>query len=240
MSAFIGIILDEHQGDPEGISFSRLPFYALRKDYFSAVAAAGGTPIGVAYDQTSFERLLDICDGWIIPGGDHRFDKSWYELPPPDEMLKPSKRADFEDMACRTFLEQDIPFLGVCNGMQVLGAVTGGKLSYVPPSEDQSVLHAGLKGGFAPDHDVKVTVDTKIHALAGVERFKVNSAHRERVTSVGSDIVVSAAADDGVIEAIELSDHPYAVGIQWHPEIKPDSFGQRLFQDFVETAKAHK
>ena len=229
----IGIVLDEHQGDAEGLSFSKRPFYALRKDYFSAVSALGGVPIGIGYDDAAFHAVLDHCNGWIIPGGDHRFKKDWYDKAPPERLLKPSLRADFEERAYKAIIATDKPFLGVCNGMQVMAACEGGRLDYMGPDEQGETAHAGNPSGFADDHGLVVDEASKLFAITGSASVTINSSHRERVISVGDRVMVSGRSNDGVIEAIELKDHPFAIGVQWHPEIEPDSFGGRLIKAFV-------
>ena len=83
----IGIVLDEVLDPPaDGSAFSRRPFYALRMDYFRAVARAGGAPVGVPYEEDALDAYLARCDGWLIPGGDYRFPADWYDRPPPPDM----------------------------------------------------------------------------------------------------------------------------------------------------------
>lgn len=208
----IAIVLDDDPGDAAG--FSRRPYYALRKDYFAAIEAAGGVPFGVGYDQSSATALMAHAQGWLIPGGNYRFPRSWYDdEPPPAALLKSSERGAFESWLVPHLLDADRPVLGICNGMQVLAAMTGGRIAYRPHTH-----HVAPPDGYA-QHDVIVAEGSRLAALVGAGRHHVNSAHRECVTAVGADVVVSARDDDGLIEAIELPHRRFALGVQWHPEL---------------------
>ena len=168
-------------------------------------------------------------------GGDHRFKRDWYDKAPPERLLKPSLRADFEERAYKAVIATGKPFLGVCNGMQVMAACEGGILDYVGPDEQGETAHAGNPSGFADDHDLRVDETSKLFSITGQASVTINSSHRERVVRVGEHVLISGQSNDGVIEAIELKDHPFAIGVQWHPEIESDTFGGRLIEAFVKT-----
>ncbi len=231
----IGLVLDEAL-DPaqDGSAFSRRPFYALRMDYFAALTRAGAAPIAVPYEAEALESYLALCDGWLIPGGDYRFNGDWYEDAPPPQA--PSLRREFETRAARAILDRDAPLLGVCNGMQVMAGVTGGKIAYRG--------HAPRAAGFAPHgdpagalvlHDVALDADGPLPALFGATRIRTNSAHKEDVVALGPQARALAHADDGVIEAIAIAGKRFAIGVQWHPEL--DALNDPLIPALVAAAR---
>ena len=80
---------------------------------------------------------------------------------------------------------------------------------------------------------------TKLADLVGVELITVVSRHHQALSAVGPRWIVSASDDEGLIEAIERPDHPFAVGVQWHPELSPPSSPHgRIFEGLVAAARA--
>lgn len=220
----IGLILDEMLDPPQdGSAFSRRPFYALRMDYFAAIARAGGAPVAIPYATEALDDYLSLCDGWLIPGGDYRFRPDWYAKAPPADLMKPSLRRDFEIEAARRILAADAPLLGICNGMQVMAGVTGGQIAFVghAPRAVGGPMHGDPATGIA-HHRVAIEGGSKLAQLFGAAAITTNSAHKEDVVSLGADARLSARAEDGVIEAFEISGRRFAVGVQWHPELSTD------------------
>ncbi|MGE3142531.1 MAG: gamma-glutamyl-gamma-aminobutyrate hydrolase family protein, partial [Hyphomonadaceae bacterium] len=218
----IGLILDEMLDPPQdGSAFSRRPFYALRIDYFDAVAAAGGAPVAIPYRADALDEYLRLCDGWLIPGGDYRFQADWYETPPPAALVQPSLRRGIEIEAARRILAADAPVLGVCNGMQVLAGVTGGKIAWRGPGpRPGGTIAHGDPGGALMHHEVTLAPDGPLAGLFGAGRIRANSAHREDVVRLGPGARLAAQADDGVIEALSVPGRRFAIGVQWHPELE--------------------
>lgn len=236
MRPIIGIILDEVLEPPtDGSAFARRPFYALRMDYFDAVADAGGAPIATPYRLDALGDYLELCDGWIIPGGDYRFRPEDYAVPPPPALVRPTLRRGFEFAATAQILAKGAPLLGICNGAQVLAAATGGKIAFHGhgPRQGGAIAHGDPASGLAR-HSVAIAPGTRLADLYGAGARETNSAHKEDVVTVGPDVRVSARAEDGVIEAIELPGARFALGVQWHPELEERS---PLFQALVDAAR---
>ena len=230
----IGIVLDEHfDFSSPGVGFSSRPFYALRMDYFNAIQLAGGIPIGVPYHADAIADFAAICKGWVLPGGDYRFEPSWYRKGPPASEPNFSLRRRFEFEIAKEILKSQTPVLGICNGMQVMAGLTGGKIDFGNPNEG-GIAHKSACSALAT-HDIALKAGTKLHAIYRSDRLTTNSSHREFVISVGEGVSVSARSADNVIEAIEIDDHAFAIGVQWHPEINSDE-ADPLIEGLVRTA----
>jgi len=94
-------------------------------------------------------------------------------------------------------------------------------------------------------HQVHVSAGTRLATLLGVAgtggHVSVNSRHHQAPNRIGDGLVVSAVAEDAVVEALELTDHPFCVGVQWHPEnfVASGEF-QSLFDGLIEAARSNR
>jgi putative glutamine amidotransferase len=84
-------------------------------------------------------------------------------------------------------------------------------------------------------HEVATVPGTLAHRLVG-DRLRVHSHHHQGIDRVGEGLVVSARADDGVIEAIEHPDRRFCVGVLWHPDAEHDGHGAPVFEGLVSSA----
>ena len=137
------------------------------------------------------------------------------------------------------------PVLGVCRGLQIINLAAGGSLF-----QDLAALRPGsvkhdyfpFRDGYARDHlahPVRVVEGTRLHRLAGLTEFSVNSMHHQAIDRLGGSLVATALAPDGVIEGIEGTEDYFLVGVQWHPEalIDADPKMRMLFDEFVGAAR---
>ncbi|MBI1778238.1 MAG: gamma-glutamyl-gamma-aminobutyrate hydrolase family protein [Proteobacteria bacterium] len=231
----IGITLDYQETG----SFSKRPHYAVRTAYFEAVAAAGGLPIAIPHLADSLQDYLRLIDGLVVPGGGFATPEAWYVDPDEPKAYADSPRAEFDIAIIEGALERDLPLLGICAGMQELACVSGGRMTRnVHKFHKTSVDHKnGRPHEFA--HDVVVESGTRLAAIVGSGRLPVNTAHVEAIVSVPAPVKVTARSPDGVIEAIELPDRKFAIGVQWHPEFFIAEAGPHLalFQALVDAAR---
>ena len=236
MKPVIGIVLD-HQMDG---SFSDTPHYALRDQYFAAIERAGGSPVGLGYTDDT-QSYFNFIDGLLSPGGNFAFPDEWYKDPGQKSLYKPSKRLAFDYAMVELALQDNVPFLGICAGMQVMAIVLKGQI--IPD------IHGGYDTTLAhkkydkdkPAHNISIMKETALHKVTGREELVVNSWHNEAVIAPGNAIVAAKSAD-GIIEAIEAPNHPFALGLQWHPEV---SYGKNdtdslIFNAFIEAAQYYK
>jgi len=223
----IAIIMDENtSGDGTN--------YETTKAYFAAVHRAGGLPFGIPYIGEMIELVTDEFDGFISVGGRIRFPDEWYVAG--DRSRYPSsERLEVEEALMRGFLDRDKPVLGICNGMQMLACLHGGRMVHEVRKAGPDIL---VHDDRAAMHSVGIVPGTMLSRIVGATRFDVNSRHQEAVVAVSDQAVVAARADDGVIEAVEIPSKRFAIGIQWHQEMlaRQDHPGNGIFQAFVQAA----
>ncbi len=217
----IGIVLDWSAGGPGG--FSVYPHYALRSHYFEAVFRAGGLPVAIPWLADGLPDYLQRLAGVLVPGGDYPFPDAWYAAGTGPQAspyaASASDRAVFDARMIAALVASDLPVLGICAGMQVLGAVCGCRLTNcIRRCEGMAVEHrpAALEQS---RHEVSLTAGTQLQRLLGISSLTVNSAHNEAIVDGSERVRVNARAPDGVIEGIEIPGRRFALGVQWHPEL---------------------
>jgi putative glutamine amidotransferase len=231
----IGVTLDAEE--PGG--YSKLPWYALRKNYFSALAEAGGLPVALPHDPALAEQYLDMIDGLLITGGAFDVDPSLYGGGPthPTVTLK-AGRTDFELAVTRGALARNMPVLGICGGQQLLAVAFGGTLiQHIPDSVANALEHEQPTPRHLPGHEVTVAADTLLARIVAKPVLAVNSAHHQAVATAGPGAVVNAVAPDGVVEGVEHPGFRFALGVQWHPEFHITPADTAIFSAFVAAAR---
>ncbi len=227
----IGITLDSEE--PGG--YSKLPWYALRKNYAQSVADAGGIPMLLPHHADLAQAYLDTIDGLVLTGGAFDVDPAlfWAADRHPTVILK-AERTRFELAIVQGAVARKMPILGICGGQQLLNVALGGSLiQHIPDEIEQPLAHEQPNPRTEPGHDVAVTADTVLAKIVGAAKVPVNSAHHQAVKDVAPGCVVNAVAEDGVIEGIELTGHPFCIGVQWHPEYHISPADTALFNAFI-------
>jgi putative glutamine amidotransferase len=231
----IGVTLDAEE--PGG--YSKLPWYALRKNYFAALAAAGALPMALPHHAGLAEAYLDEIDGLLITGGAFDVDPSLYGGGDthPSVILK-AGRTEFELAMTRGALARNMPVLGICGGQQLLAVALGGTLiQHIPDSIATSIEHEQPNPRTERGHDVIIAPDTLLARIIGKPRMAVNSAHHQAVATPGQGAVINALAPDGVVEGVEHPGHRFALGVQWHPEYAVDPADPLIFAAFVQACR---
>jgi putative glutamine amidotransferase len=232
----IGLTLD---AEPAG-GWSRLPWYALRQNYFEAVTEAGGLPVALPHEPGLADRYLELIDGLVVTGGAFDVDPALYGKAERHGTVRlKERRTRFEWAITRGAVDRDLPVLGICGGQQLLNVVLGGTLiQHIPEALPHALPHEQPNPRDQPGHEVLVEPGTLLHRVTGASRLPVNSAHHQAAERVGPGVVVSATAPDGVIEAIELPRHRFCLGVQWHPEYGISPGDTALIAALVDAAAA--
>lgn len=184
------------------------------RDYYyqKAIRDFGGEVVTVCdsdSEEVILNRLRDI-DGILLPGGD--------VVGPWDFFL-----IDYA-------VNNKLRLLGICQGMQSMALWKTGRdlvgLGDVEHNLEHDEYH----------HFVTLKKGSRLHEIMGEDYIRVNSFHNYTVLDGGNFDVV-AKSDDGLIEAVESQDHPFQIGVQWHPErmleLNHDLYSEKLFRAFL-------
>lgn len=232
-----------------GLSGEGRPAFTVKEAYVRAVFTAGGLPIllppvgdGLTLEPP-VEAWLEGLDGLLLPGGGDVDPVFFGEEPRPGLGDVEPERDVLELALVQAALAAGLPILGVCRGCQVLNIAAGGSVYQDLPGELPGVLkHRQAAPMWYPTHLVQVEPGSRLAQLLGVTELRVNTSHHQAVKRVAPGWVVTARAADGVVEGIELPKHPFALGVQWHPEamVERDPVQRRLFAALVEAAAVRR
>ena len=227
----IGVTLDSEKAG----GYSKFPWYALRRNYAGAVAAAGGLPIPLPHLPSAAEAYLDVIDGLVVTGGAFDVDPAMFGAAERHESVetKPDRTA-FELAMLRGAIARDMPVLGICGGQQLLHVALGGALiQHIPDAVPDALAHEQPNPRDEPGHHVDVVPGTQLARIVGAGPLHVNSAHHQAAADEPEGLTVNARAPDGVIEGVEVPGKRFCIGVQWHPEFFIDPGDRALFDAFV-------
>ncbi|GAA1209776.1 gamma-glutamyl-gamma-aminobutyrate hydrolase family protein [Prauserella alba] len=193
-------------------------------DFATLIDQAGGVPVHLSYD-TDAEAVCHWLAGVVITGGQDVHPARWGgdtsvvrgSDPRSDPMVHDIERDEYETALVNAALQQRIPVLGVCRGMQVINVAFGGTLiADLPPGAVRHLSPESAPADGTEDHVVTFEPDSIAAGLFG-ERAVTNSWHHQAVDRCGTGLAVTGRASDGVIEAVERPEDA-VLGVQWHPE----------------------
>ncbi|MEW6323824.1 MAG: gamma-glutamyl-gamma-aminobutyrate hydrolase family protein [Nitrospirota bacterium] len=245
----IGITSDYNAGDKDRPG-GREPTYFLRARYVRAIEDAGGLPLilPITDSRRRIDRLLGMVDGLLLTGSGPDIDPKLYgESRRFRFKVMSRERTGFELALAEEAVERELPTLGICGGMQVLNVAAGGSLyqdlpAQLPPPLRALIKHRQPTPATEPSHWVTIQPGTRLHDIVKSKKIHVNSSHHQSVKQIGRGLVINAVANDGVIEGCELPDHPFLIGVQWHPEFlyTTDRISRTLFQRLLASAGGKK
>ncbi|MGB9692032.1 MAG: gamma-glutamyl-gamma-aminobutyrate hydrolase family protein [Candidatus Sumerlaeaceae bacterium] len=212
----------------------------VRLTYVDAVAKGGGIPfvLPALEEVDSAAEYVEKCDGLIFIGGGDISSKRYGKTPHPMENPLPARREEFDFALIRETLAAKKPFLAICLGCQEVNVALGGTLIQdIATQVETPIRHSTQQPGERLRHRVNVADGSLLHHILGTTEVETNSSHHQAIETPGNGLSVVAWADDGVIEACELTDYPFGLCVQWHPEAlldEPAHFA--IFRAFVDAA----
>jgi putative glutamine amidotransferase len=212
-------------------------------DYLASIERAGARARVLEVSESP-RKVVDELDGLLLTGGGD-VDPVLYGEDRHDSVQDAEPgRDEFEVDLARRAVGADLPLLAICRGAQVLNVAAGGSLVQdIPTAVETTLPHSVQEPKNAVAHAVRVASGSRLEQALGAavdsaHTCRVNSRHHQSVGRLGKGLVATATADDGVIEAIERTDSPFCVGVQWHPENfwRTGEFAP-LFESFVAAAR---
>jgi putative glutamine amidotransferase len=221
------------------------PRLGMSLSYVNALLKAGAAPLLIPHiaDKAVLRAVYERLDGLLLPGGGD-IDPVHYGESRHENCNEPSAERDDTELAlARWAMDGEMPVLAICRGIQVLNVALGGSLyqdiqAQIPGAERHD-WYPGYPRDHLP-HSVELDPQARLAHIVGASLLPVNSLHHQSLKDVAPGLTVVARAPDGVIEAVEAVDHPFAIGVQWHPEelASGDARAQRLFDAFVQASSS--
>ncbi len=219
------------------------PLTAVASSYVRAVTLSGGACLVIPPRLTdeALHATVEALNGLLLSGGG---DVATHYYGAQDSGLLSSideERDRMEVSLARWALKADIPILGICRGCQVLNVAAGGTLIQDLPSMTKSSIahsHVASRPMDQVAHTVEIEDGSRLSDVFAPGELAVNSAHHQAIDVPGAGLSIVARAPDGIIEGIEKPEHPFYIGVQWHPEAMLDSHPamRRLFEALVQAA----
>lgn len=211
------------------LSIKKNKCHVLDENIKNAIVACGGIPLLISppqiatfYDVKSSDipklsvdnkndlnKLIDMCDGILCPGGDRVYEYDYY--------------------ICEYAKSKNIPILGICAGMQLMSRIDSDNYN-----EKLSDINHYLDDNST--HEVKIIKNTLLYKILNTDSIQVNSYHNYKVHDSGTNLVCATSLD-GVIEAIENPKYKFYLGIQWHPELLMDDNSKKILKYFINISK---
>lgn len=212
--------------------------YEVPVEVVDKVISAGGIPVGIFPTQVcSFQqtRLSDMPE--LLPCEKKDLEDVLSFM---DGVIKPGafKAYEFDKYIHSYTVANNMPYFGICAGMQIM-TYPEGKLVNTNPNDDVAdvELHSA-HNGYA--HDIIIAHDTRLYDILKKDRIMVNSKHKKCIPRKSlENFIISAEADDKTVEAIEIADKAFQIGVQWHPELLDDEYTDKIFGSFIEESKTY-
>lgn len=194
------------------------------ENYKYAIEKHGGKVKELLVDGgQTVDEYIDQIHGLLLPGG-RDIDPDLYGGDEDYKTQYVNRAKDvFEIELFQKAMEKDMPVFGICHGIQIMNVAMGGSLYATDDSlyeENPSKILTYQKPGRSTDpwHKIQIQPDSRLNKITGESITEVTSTHYEAVKVIGEGFVVTAQAEDGVIEAMEAPSKEFVIGVQYHPD----------------------
>lgn len=215
----------------------------LMPTYIEAVSAVGGIPILIplGIGEEALMAIFDRIDGLLLPGGADIEPTIYRKNGNGLSQGIDADRDRVELLLARTAVTREKPLFAICRGIQVLNVALGGNLYEDIRTEfPEAIQHDfnGIRPRNYLAHEVTIHSDSILFNQLGKTTTAVNSLHHQNIRDLAPELVATAVAPDGLVEGVEVPGHPFALAVQWHPEmlIHDDPGMLALFKAFVQAA----
>lgn len=208
---------------------------AKHNNYVNWLKAADNIEVvRLSAEDNNLEKVLKV-DGIVMSGGidahPKHYGSSITNYPHAPEKFNEARDA-FEIAVFKTAIQQSLPVLAICRGMQLVNCILGGDLQQ-DLGEEKNQLHRLMDEG--KKHEILISKDSLLHAITNKEKDIADSAHHQCIHQLGKGLMINAMSEDGIIEGIEWADKEnkaFFLGVQWHPE--------RMYMQQIESSTLSK
>lgn len=222
----------------------RPPRVGQNQTYIQALIRAGAAPLLFPQldDMDLLRTMYDRVDALLLPGGED-IDPAHYGESVQEWCGPISPVRDVMELALARWATADgKPLLAICRGIQVLNVALGGSLYQdIPAQVPGAARHAWYPNhprDYLPHH-IHIGPSTRLAHIVGTTSLPINSLHHQAVKDLAPGLTVMGRTPDQIIEAVEVEGHPYAIGVQWHPEelAANDVRAQALFDALIQACR---
>ena len=218
--------------------------YTQKYAYVAALVRGGAVPLLLPQlaDTTLLRAMYEKVSGLVLAGGGD-IDPAHYGEAIHEKCGPIVAERDEMELALTCWaIEDGKPVLAICRGIQVLNVALGGTLYQDIQAQVPGALQHWQLRGTPPDHHahtVAVEPFSLLSEILGTTPLQVNSRHHQAIRDLAPGVSIAASAPDEVIEAVEVAEHPFALGVQWHPEdlAAQDPRAQSLFDALIESCR---
>jgi putative glutamine amidotransferase len=210
--------------------------YFLHPNYAAIVSGSGALPVilPLVGNRQEARELLERVEGLMLTGGADIDPTHYGQAARHPDMIAPRERTESDFAYVREAKDRGMPVLGICLGAQTLNVAFGGSLlQHIPDDVPGALAHEE-----GAEHTIRIEPGTVLRGALGVESATVNSYHHQAIGDLAPGFRIAARSPDGIIEAIERTDHPFFIGVHWHPErLSTSDTTRKLLRAFVDATR---
>lgn len=223
--------------------------HSVGSKYIHAICQhAGVIPVLIPAIGEKFKRLFNILDGVLLTGSYSNVQPQLYKDSPSNQEMPTDPERDQTTLPMiQQAFTQGVPVLGICRGLQEINVALGGSLYQAVHEQPGFNDHRedkqqSLEQQYAPSHAVSLSEDGYLATALAERQSRVNSLHGQGIRRLAKGLQVEALAEDGLVEAVSGTGKGFLLGVQWHPEWRPEQHPlyQVIFQRFGQACRDYQ